>query len=256
MAAAAGPRSAKFRNAFISREKRVCASKRGFRHGEEWGGAPALPAGRHARRADCDTRCGPLLVRATSPPIMLGAHQQVRLRLIIALTIITMIGAYLESIKGVQEERRFWRDRRWIMNGRMWHQLQAFHDKDDDQWKSYVGVTKPTFTAICELVRDDMPAGRNNISSDYPRTACLEERVAVGLYQLHHGVARSVLRHVTKWGASTASGWTLQLAKALAGKKMEWIYLPYDDELGEISRGFEALPNSGLPGCVGELLVY
>ena len=182
-----------------------------------------------------------------NPGANLGAHMA-----LVATVVMMMTYYLLVHLEDPHPVRVVWRDQTWIREGRMWDQLLAFDADDTVNWKKYVGVSKSTFEFIVSEVRDELSMGRN-YDTEGGRVACLEERVAVGLYQLHNGVTRNVLRHVAKWGESTCGGWTVDLARALCKVKCRWIFRPDEDELAEISAGFERFIDSPLTGCGGAL---
>ena len=168
--------------------------------------------------------------------------------MLVMLSFNTMVLGVLLS----KNPRECWRDPDRIMEGRMWDQLRAWGPERVDMWKEAIGFSRPSFEWLCEEVREDMEFSNTRNRSDEV-VSCVEERVACGLYQLHHGVSNTALGHLFRWGKTTCGGWTLDLCRALQRKKLQFIAMPTDDELREIEQGFEAFPQSRLAGCVGAI---
>ena len=149
-------------------------------------------------------------------------------------------------------QRAYGRDPLRHLEGKLWNELEHAGPERNDKWRQYLGVTHDTFHFVVSLVREDMEFGHNyNAGRLY--TSSVEERVAVALRHLHTGISFRQLELGTGRAPNTAGKWTRAFVAAMMPHFQDWIYLPADDDLPDISSGFERMRRSRMPGVVGAI---
>jgi len=176
----------------------------------------------------------------------------VRRMQMMAFTVAAVADSVAGSAAAVPARRRAYRVQPLLIGAesRMWVQLLHYGAAHPKEWKKHVGMTKETFDFVVELVRADMAFSTNYNKSSQRFVA---ERCAIALYRLHTGDSTESVARYCKVGVSTAGAYTDAFCVAMCKHAQDWIQLPGDGELEGIARGFQSMPRSQLPCCVGAI---
>jgi len=121
-------------------------------------------------------------------------------------------------------------------------------DFRDREWVSTFRLRKASFTVLCDLLRRQLTRKNTNLR----RSLCVEERVAIFLFRLGHGVSHNIIRSQFGVGKSTSEKIFKEVLDAIISEMSYFIQLPKSSEEAlSISEAFER--KRGLPNCFGAI---
>lgn len=128
-----------------------------------------------------------------------------------------------------------------------------FADFDEEEgFKHFFRVSKPTFDYICSLVREDLisrpPSGLINIEG---RLLSVEKQVAIALRRLASGESQVSVGASFGVGQSTVSQVTWRFIEAMEERARHHLKWPDSTQMERIKSEFESL--TGLPNCCGAI---